>query len=206
MYYNGQNELYHYGVLGMKWGVRRYQNKDGTLTAAGRKRQAKQDYKTAKKTAKENLRSDKRKADEQYEQDVSARTRALAGVKKKYDIRDAETNKYFEREIGNAQKKADSAKSEMDFWNEGTDLHNEARNQYVQATSAIKDLQVRREAAIMANKFARDNETIKVSELYSETTSNASSRRVQAYADAGKRYYENIVAAKREYKEAKRRR
>lgn len=34
-------ELYHYGIKGMKWGVRRYRNKDGSLTAAGRKRVSK---------------------------------------------------------------------------------------------------------------------------------------------------------------------
>ena len=35
---NYNNELYHYGVKGQKWGVRRYQNKDGTLTSEGQKR------------------------------------------------------------------------------------------------------------------------------------------------------------------------
>lgn len=48
--YNHDDELCHYGVKGQKWGIRRYQNPDGTLTAAGKKR-AKQEYRSDNKKA-----------------------------------------------------------------------------------------------------------------------------------------------------------
>lgn len=57
-------ELYHHGIKGMKWGVRRYQNKDGSLTAAGR----------ARNLVKDTVQSfrDKRKAKREEEERVKA--------------------------------------------------------------------------------------------------------------------------------------
>lgn len=38
---DGSEFIAHHGILGQKWGVRRYQNKDGSLTDAGKRRLAK---------------------------------------------------------------------------------------------------------------------------------------------------------------------
>lgn len=85
-FYN--NELHHAGIRGMKWGVRRYQNKDGSLTDAGRKRYArdarekeydKYDSETGTyyKESKKNGRSDLSVDADRYAKEDLSRSRKL---------------------------------------------------------------------------------------------------------------------------------
>ena len=71
LYY--ESELYHHGIKGMKWGVRRYRNKDGSLTGAGRKRYKDDpDVQKAKATMKSNKQI-KNRAYNAYELDSSSK-------------------------------------------------------------------------------------------------------------------------------------
>lgn len=54
------NDIYHYGVLGMKWGIRHYQNKDGSLTEAGRRRYSSQQAKKGRATSRKLAAREKR--------------------------------------------------------------------------------------------------------------------------------------------------
>lgn len=57
------DEMYHYGILGQKWGIRRYQNKDGSLTPAGRRRANKLKDEYTKLTGKKMRKNPDKKDD-----------------------------------------------------------------------------------------------------------------------------------------------
>lgn len=77
-----QGELYHWGIKGMKWGIRRYQNKDGSLTPAGRKR-----YSEEEARLKEREKSIKGK------EKAAARQAKLDAKKAELDAREAALKK-----------------------------------------------------------------------------------------------------------------
>lgn len=94
------HELYHYGIKGMRWGIRRYQNKDGSLTPAGEKRLA--DYKSkeidrvTKKYQVEKLTAKQNKLERDFEEKND--TRSLSRLTRaRYRVLKAETMEFLEK-------------------------------------------------------------------------------------------------------------
>ena len=79
--YIGDDELVHWGVRGMRWGVRRYQNKDGSLTAAGKKKLRAE---TAKVREQEQVNKNRKSTQAKFDR-LAARKKAAADEKKALD-------------------------------------------------------------------------------------------------------------------------
>ena len=94
-----EGELYHFGIKGMRWGIRRFQYKDGSLTNAGKKRYSEDsDGSLAKDSKKRNLKNSKNgitdKSDASREADLKRvkNSEKAKKYKEKADVKKSELN------------------------------------------------------------------------------------------------------------------
>lgn len=119
------DELYHHGIKGQKWGVRRFQNPDGSYTNAGKARYA-EDIKKERKSKSSKKERDYSKV---FEREIKTKNGKISTAE---DVSKHATNIARNvRDISSYVDKIRSSKTRLDFQREASKLSNEELNKRI---------------------------------------------------------------------------
>lgn len=192
------NELIHYGVLGMKWGIRRYQKPDGSLTGAGKSRYSKDStqYKsTGVKSAiarRANEKIDKgfRKWDENTKKKENAIELGKQANISKLAYEKDKSNKDLKTEYKQSQKEYQKALKKNTTYRKGVIKQEVGRDQSKKYLSEAKQIQ---------KDLLKDPKNKQLQKKYNDLMSNYNVERAQARraASVGRNRSSKIASLKR---------
>ena len=96
--YHDKEYFEHHGILGMKWGVRRFQNPDGSLTPAGEARYNRKQKREEAKTARAEAKRAKEAAKPPTKAEIRAQQLEKLSKMSDQEIRDAIARKQLENQ------------------------------------------------------------------------------------------------------------
>lgn len=230
MYYESSDSLTHYGVKGMKWGVRRNRDRMSFSQRRAAKKELRTQYKNAKTQASKKYESDVDKIGRDYDAKVTRaeaaynkstapaakkRDAALAENQRRYDTLKKQTDSYYKDEIDRNMRKAEKHDSDAEWW--GRDSHfgqEHAAKADKYLDNAVKAERRHNEATAknVSDHESRtieihtkyDHETRAAMERYTSALDKASDEQSTRWAKAGEEYSQSVNDAKISYKQAKR--
>lgn len=193
--YQYPDYLMHYGVPGMKWGVRHAQKKAARKTRKEAYRKASSDRDARDRAIKKKFKSQ-----------VAERDTALSSNKAKYKRIADQTNGYYNKQIEKHNDKAKEHYDTADFWGRETYFGKEYVSKAEKHESTARGLASARDSALAKKSESFTNSEAKIIAKYADSYEKASTEKKSALKKSGQQYVNDRELAKQAYKDAIKRR
>ena len=189
--YQYPDYLMHYGIPGMKWGVRHAQKKAARKTRKEAYRKASSDRDARDRVIKKKFKSQ-----------VSERDTALSSNKAKYKRIADQTNEYYNKQIEKHNDKAKEHYDTADFFGRDTYFGKEYVSKAEKHESTARGLASARDSALAKNSESFTNSEAKIIAKYADSYEKASAEKKSALKKSGQQYVNDRELAKQAYKDA----